>query len=252
MDLLEKEDVKSPKEKMLKLIAAEGIEIEESFNLSVESPLCGGYLKERVYFNTVDVVSHSGTLISQKSVFTIVVPKFTDLTEKEQAIDLSFALALLKLLKEKRWTDIFSRNSYTVAYFAWKKAEKICMEEEIISNPKKKLKIFSCKDQVFTARKKQSLYESLEPSLFFMKRVVKLFKGLLAVYIYSWVFSLFIWALHSSGAILYFPFLNDEEFARQTLEGQQIAAFANSFFLFLLWVYIFVFIFKNFIFSMKR
>lgn len=252
MGLLEKEDVQSPKEKMLQLIAAEGIEVEESFNLSVESPFCGGYLKERFFYSFSNEEGHKGIFNQPKSIFSIVVPKFTDLTEKEQAIDLSFVLALIRLLKEKRWTDIFTRDSYIVASFAWKKAENICMEEGIISNPKKIFGMSFCKDEVFKERKKQSLHESLEPCLFFLKRVMKLCKLLLATYISSWSIALFIWTLHSSGAIAYFPFLNDEEFARQTLEGQQIAGLANSFFLLLFCFYITIFSFKILVYNMKR
>ncbi|MBU4643165.1 hypothetical protein [Bacillus toyonensis] len=252
MDLLKESYVESPKEKMLQLIAAEGIEVEESFNLSVESPFCGGYLKERLFYSFSNEEDRKGIFIQPKSIFSIVVPKFTDLTEKEQAIDLSFVLALIRLLKEKRWTNIFARDSYAVASFAWKRAEKICMEEGIISNPKKIFGMSFFKDEIFKERKKQSLHESLEPCLFFLKRVMNLCKLLLATYISSWSIALFIWTLHSSGAIAYFPFLNDERFARQTLEGQQIAGFANSFFLLLFSLYIVIFIFKSLVYSMKR
>ncbi|MEK7019794.1 hypothetical protein [Bacillus sp. FSL R9-9410] len=227
MGLLEKEDVQSPKEKILRLIDAEGIVVEESFNLSIARPFLASHLMETTY-------SYENGKID--SVYTILVPKFTDLTEKEQAIDLSFVLALYRLRKEKRWTKLFVLNSFVLTKLAWKKAEKICKENGIIPEVEKFLKLFRSKDWDFEERKKLVLYESLIP----FKTLYTWLKSVVKIYLFSWIFVLFIWALHSSGAIMYFPFSNNLFGGIEQMNGHDIAAMSSSLFMMGITFYIFM------------
>ncbi|MGH1053114.1 hypothetical protein [Bacillus cytotoxicus] len=119
----------SPKERILTLIKNEGINVRESFNLSLFYPNVGGNLEEKVCLDEFAVMTNSS-----KAITSVLVPKFTDMNEKEQAIDLAYLLAVYMVRKEKKWLRMFSLNSYITSRIAWKKAEEICIEQKLLNH----------------------------------------------------------------------------------------------------------------------
>lgn len=225
---MSQEEVQLPKGKILDLILKEGVEIEESFSFSLNHPYTGGYLKGMY------------DLEGKRHPYTLIVPKFTDLNEKEQAIDLAYLWGHHLLMKDKPWwLEIFHPDSYLVKKLAWKKAKEICIKQEIIKVPEKTFVFFEVDDPTFEERKQLSLSYSYRPLFDGIKIVGEFSRVLVSLYLRILMLLLVIWGLQFSGAMQHIPFrtiifseklfgLGNEYYV---LSGQEIICVSNSLYL---------------------
>lgn len=234
MKLLQEEEIKSPKERILNLMLGEGIEVEESFSFSLNQPATGGYLKGMY------------DLEGEQHPHILIVPQFTDLNEKVQAIDLAYLWGHHLLLKDKPWwLEIFHPDSYLVKKLAWKKAKEICIKQGIIGMPQKIFKFFEVNDLEFEKRKKLSLNHSYRPLFDGLKIVSQVSSLLLSLYLRVLIILLVIWGLQFSGAMQHIPFrtiiFSEKLFGvgneYYVLSGQEIFSVSGSLYLAVLITY---------------
>ncbi len=244
MKLSQKEELHSPKEKILSLMVEEGIEIKESFSFSLTQPFTGGYLKGIHEHNAEEV---SMIFKGERNPYTLIVPKFTDLNEKEQAIDLAYLWGHHLLMSDKPWwLEVFHPDSYLVKKLGWRKAKEICLKQEIIEVPKKCFKFFEVNDQEFKKRRQLSLSKSYRPLLDGLKIVGRFSRLLVSLYLRTLMILLVIWGLQFSGAIQYIPFktivFSEKLFGigneHYVLSGQEIINVSSSLYLIVLITYV--------------
>ncbi|MDM5254272.1 hypothetical protein [Bacillus toyonensis] len=246
--MLQIEEIQSPREKILSLIAEEGIKIKESFTFSLVHPFTGGCLNGIHDFEGMQRNSKG-----ERSPFTLIVPQFTDLDEKEQAIDLAYLWGHYLLMKDKPWwLEIFHTESYLVKKLGWRKAKEICLKQEVIEAPRKCFKFFEVNDQEFEKRRNLSLSGSNRPLLDGIK-IIGRFSGLLFnIYLRILMILLVVWGLQFSGAMQYIPFksfvfserllgIGNEHYV---LSGQEIISVSSSLYLVVLMCYMIFEVFK--------
>ncbi|TKI79803.1 hypothetical protein [Bacillus mycoides] len=249
----QKEEIQSPKEKILSLMVEEGVEIEESFTFSLIQPFTGGYLKGIHEFGEMKRV-HEG----ERNPYRLIVPQFTDLNEKAQAIDIAYLWGQYLLMKDKPWwLEIFHSDSYLVKKLGWRKAKEICIKQEIIEAPRKCLKFLEINDQEFEERMKLSLSESHRPFFDGIKIVGRFSSLLFNLYLRCLIILLVIWGLQFSGAMQHIP-LKTTIFSEglfgignqyYVLSGQEIISVSGSLYLAVLITYM---LFEGFKYTLER
>ncbi|MCR6856567.1 hypothetical protein CN432_09565 [Bacillus thuringiensis] len=238
----QKKEMQSPKEKILSLMVEEGIEIKESFSFSLIRPFTAGYLK-----GMYDLEEKCRGYGVERNSNTLIVPQFTDLNEKEQAIDLAYLWGHHLLMNNKSWwLEVFHPDSYLIKKLGWRKAKEICIKQGIIEVPRKSFKFFEVNDLDFESRKKLSLNHSYRPLFDGLKILGRFSRVLVSVYLRILMILLIIWGLQFSGAMQYIPFktivfsekLFGIENEHYVLSGQEIIDVSGSLYLIVLITYI--------------
>lgn len=183
---------KESKDKIIKLIEQKNIKLVTSFDYSI---------KKQASYQQIEIYGH------HKEVHhSIIIPKFTDDSEVQQAITLAHELGHYYILNESSpfKKELYSVDSFVTTYFselaAWKKAKEILEQSEIIDKNGNEWQQKALEE--FINMKNESLKTYRKPITKIFNEVQKI----LSILIFSYLLVALMFVLQNNNIPVPFPY----------------------------------------------